>query len=61
MDLVLTTGLHDDNAELEGYLPIIIKALEFIVLCTAKLSELWTKFLLHGVPTGTHWTMSVTT
>jgi hypothetical protein len=54
MNLVLTTGHHDDNAELEGYLPIIVKALEFIGPCTAKLSEPWTTFLLHGVPTGTH-------
>jgi hypothetical protein len=50
LNLVLTTGLHD-NAELGEFLPVIIKALESIGPCTAKLSEPWTKFLLHGVPT----------
>jgi hypothetical protein len=51
LNLVLTTGLHDNNAELGEFLPVIVKALEFIGPCTAKLSEPWTKFLLHGVPT----------
>jgi hypothetical protein len=51
LNLVLTTGLHDNNSELREFLPVIVKALEFIGPCTAKLSEPWTKFPLHGVPT----------
>jgi hypothetical protein len=50
LNLVLTTRLHD-NAELGEFLPVIVKALEFIGPCTVKLSEPWTKFLLHGVST----------
>jgi hypothetical protein len=51
LNLVLTTGLHDNNSELGGFIPVIVKALEFIGLCIAKLSKLWIKFLLHGVLT----------
>jgi hypothetical protein len=51
LNLVLTTRLHDNNSELGEFLPVIVKALEFIGTCTVKLSEPWTKFLLHGVPT----------
>jgi hypothetical protein len=39
MNLVLTIRLYDDNAELEGFLLIINKALEFIGLYISKLSE----------------------
>jgi hypothetical protein len=42
-----TTGLHDNNSELGKFLPVILKALEFI----ARLSEPSTKSLLHGIPT----------
>jgi hypothetical protein len=55
INLFLTTGLHD-NAELEGFHPMINKALEFIGPCTTKLSEQWTKFLLYGVLIDTIWT-----
>jgi hypothetical protein len=54
LNLVLTTGLHDNNAELGEFLPVIVKALEFIGLCTAKLSEPWTKFLLYSLSTDTN-------
>jgi hypothetical protein len=46
----LTTGLHG-NSGLGEFLPVIVKALESIGPCTARLSEPWTKFLLDGVPT----------
>jgi hypothetical protein len=51
LNLVLNTGLHDNSSELDEFLSVIVKALEFICPCTAMLSEPWTKFLLHGVPT----------
>jgi hypothetical protein len=46
-NLVLTTGLHETNEDLE----VIAKALTFIGPASATLSVPWTKFLLHGVPT----------
>jgi hypothetical protein len=46
MRLDLTTGFHNDNVELEGFLLIINKALELIGPSTATLSEPWTKVLL---------------
>jgi hypothetical protein len=51
-NLVLTTGLHDEtNEDLDDYLDVITKSVEFIGPATASLSVPWTKFLLHGVPT----------
>jgi hypothetical protein len=50
-NLVLTTGLHETNEDLDDYLDIITKSVEFIGPATASLSVPWTKFLLHGVPT----------
>jgi hypothetical protein len=51
MNLVLITGLHDDNADWKGFFQN--KVLEFIGPCTAKLSEPWTKSLLYGEPIDT--------
>jgi hypothetical protein len=50
-NLVLTTGLHETNEDLDDYLDVITKSVEFIGPATASLSVPWTKFLLHGVPT----------
>ena len=50
-NLILTTGLHDTNADLAGYLVTIEDALGFIGQPNASLSAPWSKFLLHGVPT----------
>jgi hypothetical protein len=50
-NLVLTTGLHETNENLAGYLVTIEDSLRFILNGSAKLQEPWTKFLLHGVPT----------
>jgi hypothetical protein len=45
LNLILTTRLYDNNSELGEFLPVFVKALEFIGPCTAKLSKPWTKFL----------------
>lgn len=50
-NLVLTTGLHDCNSDLVGYLADIEDSLAFIGPATATISAPWSKFLLHGVPT----------
>jgi hypothetical protein len=50
-NLVLTTGLHENNEDLDDYLGVITKSVEVIGPATASLSVPWTKFLLHGVPT----------
>jgi hypothetical protein len=50
-NLILTTALHETSADLEIYRPIITEALKFIGPAVAKISEPWTKFILHGVPT----------
>ena len=50
-NLILTTGLHDTNENLAGYLVTIEDSLKFIGSCNAKLCAPWSKFLLHGVPT----------
>jgi hypothetical protein len=39
LNLVLTIGLYDNNAKLGEFLPVIVKALELIGPCTAKLFE----------------------
>jgi hypothetical protein len=49
-NLVLTTGLHETNEDLDDYLDVITKSVEFIRPATASLSVPWTQFLLHGVP-----------
>jgi hypothetical protein len=46
--LVPQPPLHED---LDDYLDVIRKLVEFIGPETASLSVPWTKFLLHGVPT----------
>jgi hypothetical protein len=50
-NLILTTALHETSADLEIYWSIITEALKFIGPAVAKISEPWTKFILHGVPT----------
>jgi hypothetical protein len=49
--LVLTTSLHETNEDLDDYLDIITKSVEFIGPATASLSVPWTKFLLYEVQT----------
>jgi hypothetical protein len=50
-NLVLTAGLHETNEDLDDYLDVITKSVEFIGPATTSLSVPWTKFLSHRVPT----------
>jgi hypothetical protein len=50
-NLIFTTGLHDTNENLAGYLTTIEDSVKFIGIGNAALLAPWTKFLLHGVPT----------
>jgi uncharacterized coiled-coil protein SlyX len=50
-NLVLTTALHSSNEGLEEYFEMIETAVTYIGPATARCSGVWTKFLLHGVPT----------
>jgi hypothetical protein len=50
-NLGLTTALHSTHEGLEEYLTTIEKAVSYIGPATAKCSAIWSKFLLHGVPT----------
>jgi hypothetical protein len=50
-NLVLTTALHSTHDGLEDYSTTIEKAVSYIGPATAKCSAVWSKFLLHGVPT----------
>jgi hypothetical protein len=46
---VITTGLIETNANYETDFPTIVKTLEFIASAEALITELWTKYLFHGV------------
>jgi hypothetical protein len=50
-NLVITVCLLETNADYEAYLPTIVDTLTFIGTGKATISEPWTKYLLHGVPT----------
>jgi hypothetical protein len=52
LNLGLTTGLHDNNSELCEFLPVICKSMRIYWSIYCKISEPWTKFLLHGIPIG---------
>jgi hypothetical protein len=50
-NLVLTTALHSSNEGLDEYFETIEKAVSYIAPGTGRCLAIWTKFLLHGVPT----------
>jgi hypothetical protein len=49
-DLVLTTRFSLQAVDYEAYLTIITDSLKSIGTASARISEKWTKFLIHKVP-----------
>jgi hypothetical protein len=50
-NLILTTGFSFKAIDYEAYLTIIADSLKSIGTASARVSEKWTKFLIHKVPT----------